>query len=164
MNSAVKVFQNQQWNVIYEQFNAPQYPNQYGLLNAPLDGTAYTSGRLLAQYTAANAPSPDLVGTYINYDPAGTTAQQTLSAIIAEQWVNDYEGIDFTTPETIARTFRNIQVAPLLIGTTLYFNTLEANNSVAVITGFDAFFIVNQISNIQLNGVTCPLITIQGVV
>ncbi len=163
LNSAVQVFDNIQWNVLYEQFNAPQYPQQWGVLNVPLDSSTYTSGRLLSRYTAGNAPSAALIGTYINYDPAGDAAQQVPVAVISEEWVNGYPGFLNTNSGVAAATFRNIQVAPLLIGTTLYYNTLVANNPSEVITGFNAYFNLSDVSDIEVNQVKCPLITIQGV-
>lgn len=164
INSATPVSDNIQWNVMYEQFNAPKYPSQNAILNLATDNTLYTSGRLLSVYTTANAPTPAQVGTYVNYDPASLNLDQKVPvAIISEEWVNNYSGVDFTNTATTTATFRQIQVTPLLIGSTMYKNTLVANNPAAVITGFNAYFTLDTISTVQLNGASCPLITIQGV-
>lgn len=165
INGAVNAWDNKQWNVLYEGRDAPQYPQILGTIVKATDDTLYYSGRILSQYTEANAPDPSLVGMFVNYDPDSTNPDQQIpSHVIADEWVNGLLGLDITSATTTTDTFNTINVAPLgAIGTTLYYNTLTANNTVGVIAGFNAYYIVNTLNNILLNGAACPIVTIQGV-
>lgn len=165
INGAVNQWSNPQWNVLYEGANAPKYPQIQGTLVKSTDDTLYYSGRILSIYTEANAPDPSLVGTYVNYDPESENLdQQVPSHIIVDEWVNGVHGLDITSQTTRTNTFNQVNVSPLsFIGTTLYYNTIQTNNSSDVLDGFNAFYIIGTVNSPLLNGVSCPLITIQGV-
>ena len=98
LNNARPAFSSIQIPVVYQQANAPQYPEFNGFL-APCTSTTagfttYASGRLLAQYTAANAPSSALIGAYVNYDPASSNADQAIPvAVISDQFAQGLTGI-----------------------------------------------------------------------
>lgn len=167
INGAIKLYSNKQWNVLYEQENAPKYPASAGVLVASTDSTAltYYSGRILSIITSANATNPALIGMFLNYQPGSSNPDQLIPThFISEEWINGMVGLDITNTTTSTNTFNNVQVSPLIpIGTTLYYNTLVANNTSAVMTGFNAYFIIEQLAPIYLNQVSCPLITLQGV-
>ncbi len=163
INGAVPVWTNKQWNVLYEGENAPKYPQILGILLKTVEAVAtlplYYSGRILSIITSgANT------GMFINYDPDGSGDQLVPTHIIADQWVNGLAGLDTTSLTTKSLTFNKVNVAPLgLTGTTLYRNTIVANNTAACVTGFEAYYVIETITNIKLAGVSCPIITIQGV-
>lgn len=162
INGAVQIWDNKQWNVLYEGENAPKYPQILGILLKVVEVTPtlplYFSGRILSIITSGAH-----TGMFINYDPAGSGDQLVPTHVIADEWVNGLAGMDTTSLTTTSLTFNKVNVAPLgLIGTTLYNNTLVANNTAGAITGFEAYYIIDTITNIKLQGVSCPLITIQG--
>lgn len=164
INGAVPVFDNKQRLVVYQQFNAPEYPEILGVLAPNTNDELYYSGTLMCRYTTANAPVDALAGTFVNYDPESEDEAQTVAThVIASQWVNGVVGMDPTSQTTRTATFNQYSFAPLLTGTTLYYATLTEVNSTEVMDGFNAQFIVSEIVNIQLNQADCPLITIQGV-
>ncbi len=164
INGATQQWDNKQYNVIYEGANAPKYPQVTGTLVKTTDDSTYRSGRLLSIITSANATNASLVGMFLNYDPESSNPDQLIpSHVIADEWVNGINGYDLTSATTAAATYNQINVAPFLTGTTFYYNALVDQNSIDAMTGFDAFYVESTITNIQLNGTACPVITIQGV-
>lgn len=164
IQGATNQWTNKQWNVIYEGSNAPVYPQVLGTLVKATDGSTYYSGRILSIITVAHATNPDLVGMFLNYDPTSSNPDQLVPThVISDQWVNGVYGLDDTNQTTQTNTYNQINVSPFLIGTTFYYKTLTDQNPAGVITGFNAYYKEATITNIQLNGAECPVITIQGV-
>lgn len=106
--SQVQTYNSQFDQVVY---NTPaQYTATSGQL-APLVGVflnpTYICGQILAQYNL-HAPSPDLVGQFVNYSAASSNADQAVPvAILIQQWVNTPGGdlgfwnLSFLTPPLI---------------------------------------------------------------
>lgn len=167
INGSNTLWKNKQWNVVYEQENAPKYLQLTSTLVASTDSTAplYYSGRILSIITATNATNPQLIGKFLNYQPGSANPDQLIPThIIAEQFINGMIGLDITTQTSATQTFNLVSATPLIpIGTTLYYNTLVANNTSAVMVGFNAYFNIVTLENIQVNQTSCPLITLQGV-
>lgn len=164
VNGATPVFTSNQTCVMYEGVNAPRYPLLNGVLAPSTDDSLYYSGRLLSIYTEANAPSPALVGTFVNYDPASTNPDQAIPThVIAGEFVPGLPGLDTTSQTTATNTLNIVSVAPLLTGTTMYLNSLTDNNPAPVMTGFEAYFVIATITTTQLQNEDCDVISIQGV-
>ena len=166
INAARNVYTSIQTPVVYQQSNAPKYPELEVILAPSTDvlKPTYASGRLMAKY-GSDAPSASLVGTYVNYDPASAVASQAIPvAIICDQFAQVLTGVDTTSTTTATNTINNVNVAPLLIGTTLYQNAIINGNSGAVVTGFNAYFIITDLQTVMIGQTATQLITIQGVV
>jgi len=166
INSANPLWDNKQWLVVYEGFNAPRYPEIMATFapSTDINNPTYYSGRLLSVYSEAHAPDPKLVGCYVNYDPDSSNVdQQTCVAVISSEWVNGLSGLDVTSNATATATFNQANVSKIYTGIVLYYSTLVANNTSAVLAGFNSQFVVSEIETIQVNGLDSALITVQGV-
>lgn len=123
----------------------------------------YYTGTLLAVY-GANAPSPDLVGWYVNYDPASSNADQAVCVgAVAGEFVSGVTGATLTNPTTVGQTYNAVNVIKFTIGTTYYRNVLVANNTTAAMTGFDNTFNVVELADIYYNNIPTTVESIQGV-
>lgn len=91
--SAVPMFSTQFGTAIYnEQGTIVQTSVQLAPLTGVFLNPSYACGQLLAQYNL-NAPSPSLVGQFVNYSAASANADQSVAvAIITEQWVQPTAG------------------------------------------------------------------------
>lgn len=148
-----QAFTSKQVTVLYQQGQNKLYPTE-NLVLAPSTDTAnltYSAGRLLAVYTEANAPSPQLVGMAVNYDPTSTNADQKIcSYVLSDEFANDLMGIDLTTITTATLTTNRVQCAPLLIGAQFMQSAIDNANTSAVITGFNAAFTINVVANVEV--------------
>ena len=165
INDQQKVFSSVQTLVVYQQFNAPRYPAINVLLAPSTDATlpTYSAGRLLAQY-GADAPSADLVGMYVNYDPASAVvSQQKCVAVLSAPFVQDLPGVDVTSTETMTATINRVEVTPLLIGTSLYLSAIENANDAAVVTAFEGAFTLASLGNVNVGMEPTQVVSIQAV-
>lgn len=162
INNSIPVFNYKQILVEYSNGNGYPYPRDSGILAPSTDTTTplYSSGRLLAQYSVADAPSPELAGAYVNYDPASTKASQKICVGIIPTGYNNLTGINVTTTDTKTATINNINVVRLLSGVTLYQATIIAQNSAAVVTGFNTAFTPKVVTTTYLDGVESNIIAI----
>lgn len=119
----------------------------------------YSAGRLLAKYDA-NAPTPDLVGYYVNYDPASSNPDQAVCvAAIADGFLN-VAGYDASTQPIPPL----VSVVTLLIPTTYYRSTLVSANTPAVVIGFYASFTVGVVGQVYYADTLTNVETIQGTI
>lgn len=169
------VFTVKQRQIIYTQGGLlPANPYTNGSLapSTAIDPT-YKTGTLLAKY-GANAPTPDLVGTYVNYDPASLNDDQKVCVgLIAQgEFINGISGVVLTTPTTTAATINAVQIALFqndanvitgwLINSAVLTDTTV--NSGAVITGFNATFKTAIVATAMYDGVANNIITVTGLV
>lgn len=165
INASTPAYISKQTLVVYQQANAPRYPELEVILAPSTDLTmpTYASGRLLAKY-GSDAPSAGLVGTYVNWDSASAINSQKIPvAIISSEWAQGLTGIDLTTQSNATKTINNVNVVPLLIGTTLYKNAVIDGNEPTVVTAFNSHFVIDDLQTIMYGQTKIQLITIQGV-
>jgi hypothetical protein len=162
INNSVPVFKYKQILVEYTDGSGYPYPRTSGIL-APSTDVAkplYSSGRLLAQY-GDDAPNAALIGAWVNYDPASSVVSQQTCAGIIPAGYNDLTGIDITNVTTETQTINNINIVKLLSGVTLYEATIIAQNSTAVVTGFNTDLSPKVVTETYYDGVQSNIIAIQ---
>jgi hypothetical protein len=165
INVSKPAYVSKQTLVVYQQSNAPKYPELEVILapSTDVNKPTYASGRILAKY-GSDAPSAGLVGTYVNWDPASAiNSQKVPVAIISSEWAQGLTGVDLTTQITATNTINNVNVSPLTIGTTLYKNAVEGANETAIVTAFFTHFVIDDLQTIMYGQTKIQLITIQGV-
>lgn len=165
INNATQQFTSKQTLVVYQQYDAPVYPAVGGLLAPSTDVTLplYSAGRLLALY-GADAPDADLIGTYVNFDPASlVVSQQTCVAVLSAPFVHDLAGLDVTTTESMSATINRVEITPLLIGTSLYMSAINEGNTATIVTAFEAAFTLANLGNIKMGMADTSVVSIQKV-
>jgi len=163
INNSVTAFNYTQVLVEYSNGYGYPYPRDSGILAPSTDSARplYSSGRLLAKYSVADAPSPELAGAYVNYDPASTKVSQKTCVAIIPTGYKDLTGVNVATADTETATINNINVVKLLAGVTLFEATIIAQNSAAVVTGFNTAFTPKIVTTTYLDGVESNIIAIQ---
>lgn len=153
--------------------NPASYPRIREILAPIVDSenptrTLYHAGNLLARY-GTNAPSPELVGTYVNFDPASSNADQKICiGVLVEPMANNMVGIDTTNAETATQTINRVEIVLFGNETTgirnikMYEKALTDNNSAAVITGFKAQFSIVTITTTYYKMDLTNVISLQG--
>lgn len=137
-----RVYNSKQTPVVYRQFNVPQYPPTGELIAPSTDTTlkTYSAGRILARY-GSDAPSPELVGKLVNWNPLSTVvSQKTPTHILSDEFIHDMPGIDTTTTVTFTATANRVECTPLLIGLALFSNAIAAANTATIVTAFNTAF------------------------
>lgn len=158
-----QVFSSSQTILLYQGVYAPLYPVILGLLAPNTSGELYKTGSLLAKY-GANAPTPNLQGAFVNYDPTSSNADQAICVgAVSGQFVGGVVGTDVTNIDTATETYNRVNVALFNIGMQLYENALSLNNTTAQMTGFNNTYKVNVLDTCLANGGQTNVITIQGV-
>lgn len=162
INNSIPVFTYKQILVEYTNGSGYPYPRNSGILAPSTDSTRplYSSGRLLAKY-GNDAPTLALVGAWVNYDPASSVVSQKTCVGIIPAGYNDLTGVDLTNITTETETINNISVVMLLSGVTLYEATIIAQNSAAVVTGFNTDFSPKVVTTTYYDGVESNIIAIQ---
>lgn len=164
INNQTPQFTSKQTLVVYQQFNAPRYPSVNGVL-APSTDTAwptYSAGRILACY-GSDAPKPELVGAYVNYDPSSTVASQTVPvAVLSAPFIQNLTGLDITSTATMTATLNRVEIAPLLIGTSLYKGALTNANEATIVLAFNASFDIASLGKVKNGMSDDEVITIQS--
>jgi len=158
--------------IIYVQGMENPLPYVNGVL-APSTATdpTYQTGTLLAKYDA-HAPTPALVGTYVNYDPASANLDQKVCVgVLAVPNKIGLSGVDLTSPNTEALTVNRLQIALFQNGGNVITGWLlnevvltdTTINAPAVIVGFNATYNAAIVSNNFYNGVANNIITVSSI-
>lgn len=147
------VFNSAQTIVIFQGYgDDTSYPIKLGVLAPNTEGELYKTGDLLAKY-GANAPSPALVGTYVNYDPASTNDDQKVCVgTISGQMIEGVTGVDTTSIETTTQTLNQVNVLLWSVGVKFYENAITQNNASGLVTGFNATFETLELDTCTANG------------
>ena len=163
IDSSSKVFTNVQTLVLYQDGFGYPYPFDEGILaeSTDVDNLTYSAGRLMAQYSEANAPDPALVGAFVNYDPASANVDQQTCVGIIPTGYYDLTGIDLTTTATSASTINRVNICRLLAGVSLYEATIIAQNTEDVVTGFNTDLAPALVTQVWMNGVQSNIIAIK---
>ena len=152
INGSQRVFNSKQTPVVCSQFNVPNYPANGHLIAPSTDNTLplYGAGRILATY-GSDAPSPELVGMLVNWNPASSVnSQKVPTHILSDEFVHDMPGVNTTTAETYTATCNRVTCTPLAIGLALYANAITEGNTATIVTAFYAAYtttVVGQSSN-----------------
>lgn len=152
INGSQQVFNSKQTPVVCKQFNVPPYPADGHLIAPSTDTTLplYSAGRILATY-GSDAPSPELVGMLVNWDPASSVnSQKVPTHILSDEFVHNMPGVDTTTAETYTATCNRVACTPLAIGLGLYSNAIAEGNTSTIVTAFYAAYttiVLGQSSN-----------------
>ncbi len=165
VNGGKSVFNSTQTILLFQGLgDTTSYPIKLGTL-APntVIGSLYTTGDLLALY-GDNAPTPALVGTYVNYDPASSNDdQKVLVGAISGQFVNGVTGVDTTSVDTATNTYNAVNVLLFSVGVKFYENALTQNNTTSQINGFNATFDTLLLDTCEANGAQTRVLKIIGV-
>lgn len=164
INVSEPAYTSSQTPVVFQQQNAPKYPELEVILAPSTDTNmpTYSSGRIMAKY-GSDAPA-GLQGTYVNYDPASSVNSQKIPvAIICDEWALGLTGVNLTSEVTATNTINTVNVCPNLIGQVLFLNAIVNGNEAAVVTGFNAYFNITTLQNITVGQTITQLISIQGV-
>lgn len=163
INGAKKVFASKQTLVVYQQGNAPTYRSVSKILAPSTDATLplYSAGRILATY-GADAPSPDLIGCAVNWDPTSAIASQKIAThILSDEFVHDVTGIDITSTLTMTETINRVACTPLGINLSLYYSAIALNNTAAVVTAFNTSFATINLGDTSNTNTADKVISIQ---
>jgi hypothetical protein len=162
VKNSSKIFDNIQTLVLYQNGSGYLYPLDSGILAPSTDLTrpTYSAGRLLAQYTTV-PPTPALQDAYVNYDPASSNADQAKCVAIIPTGYYNLTGLNNTSTSTATDTINNINVARLLAGVQLFYATIVAQNSTAVVTGFNTSIAPVFVTQVWLDGVQSNIVAIK---
>jgi len=166
-NSYKEVYNGKQRLVVYSNGNIPYVPLTNVVL-APSTDTLrplYNAGRIMAIY-GSDAPNAAYEGMAVNFDPASAVTSQTIPVgVLADPFAQDLTGIDLTSATTATATINRVNISKFLVGGSLYwYNTLLQENSTAVMTGFNAYFVTDVVTQAYLGTTQSNIIAIQGVV
>lgn len=164
INLAQGVFNRKQTPVVCTQFNAPTYPSIGSIIAPSTDATlkTYSAGRILATY-GNDAPSADLVGTLVNWNPASTVASQKIPThILSDEFAHDLVGIDLTSTSTATATINRVACTPLLIGLSLFYNAIVSGNTATIVTAFNTAFKTATLGNSRNADSVTKVISIQS--
>lgn len=149
-----EVFNSKQTIVIYQGYgDDASYPIKLGQLAPNTNDELYTTGTLLSQYTVANAPSPALVGMYVNFDSTSSNPDQLIVVgVITGQMIQGVTGVDTTSIATATATNNEVNIMLWSVGVKFYENAISQNNAPADVTDFYAQFDTLALDSCTANG------------
>lgn len=165
INGSQTVFTSRQTLVVYRQFNVPTYPANGYLIAPSTDSTllTYSAGRVLATY-GSDAPSPELEGMLVNWDPSSSVTSQTIPThILSDEFTHDLLGVDTTTAATYTATCNRVPCTSLSIGLCLYAGAITEANTATIVTAFYTAYTTTVLGQSSNTLGSQDVITIQSV-